>query len=154
MSNNLAINLLSAGWLLFLCLLWLYFFRQWHKLYRMKFWPITQGNITSFNLRAEGTLLWPDIEYRYLVDGEEYVSAYLFADTTHNTPGSQYSRRLAHRIAVAYQTGEAVDVYYNPTEPEQAVLDVRIPGKLKFIIILLSALIVLEIGLLVVRLFV
>lgn len=117
-----------------------------------KFWLITKGRITSFEWTKAGPRLWPRIEYRYQVFDNDFQGEYLFLDTSHNNPNSKYARHVAYRAAMAYENDEEIDVYYNPNNPYQAVLDTTIPRKLNLIIALLLALIVFHLVMVVLHL--
>lgn len=138
------IVLLSIGWLFFLAVATLYFLRRWQALQAMKSWPVAQGEITELTLCEENNRAWPSVRYSYWVEDRSYTSGHWFADTIHNTPQSRYCRKLAYRVALAFKNNSTLDVYYNPTAPWQAVLDVRIPPKLQWITVLLGGLFIFE----------
>lgn len=134
----------SLGWLLFLAACAAFFFRSWVRLNKMKHWPVTPGEIMTLTVCEKNNRKWPSIQYRYWVEEREYTSRYWFADTIHNSPCSAYSRKLAYRAAISFKQGCPLDVHYNPVKPEQAVLDVTIPLKLKGIIVLVCSLFMVE----------
>lgn len=124
-------------WLLLLLLLFLHFWRKRQLLVEAKSWLKTKGHITHCEWAAVGHSIWPKIEYTYTVYEQKLVGHYLFLDTAHNNPSSAYSRRIAYRVATAFQSGVEVDVYYNPNHPQQSALDVTIPFKLTLILCLI-----------------
>lgn len=128
-------------WLVFLLLVLGYFWRKWLFLNQVKYWLITKGRITQFFWTRDGRHIWPKIEYTYQVCDMDFIGEYFFLDTANNNPHSHYSRYLAYRTAIAFEKDQDIDVYYNPNNPAQAVLDIRIPRKLKFIIVLLITMI-------------
>lgn len=135
-------GLLDVAWLVFLLTILRHFWRERQILAQTKFWLITKGRITVFEWTREGPRLWPSIEYTYQVFDKDFYGEYLFLDTSHNNPNSKYARRVAYRAAMAYENDEEIDVFYNPNNPQQAVLDITMPRKLNLIITLLVALIV------------
>lgn len=144
---------LDLVWLFFLLFLLRYFWRNRQSLKQSQSWLITKGHITQFAWIEERHRLWPKIEYSYQVFDRDFQSESFFLDSPHNTPNSQYARKLAYRVAVAYEKDETIDVYYNPNNPQQAVLDTSIPRKLDVIIGLLIALILLHFVIVVCRWF-
>ncbi|MDP1603506.1 MAG: DUF3592 domain-containing protein [Legionella sp.] len=139
-------GLMDIAWLLFLLLLLRHFWQDRRALEKARHWLITRGRITKFLWTREGTHLWPKIEYTYHIYDQDFTGEYFFLDTSHNNPNSNYSRQVAYRAAIAFEKDEEIDVYYNPNNPVQAALDVRIPVKLNVIIVLLLALIAVHLG--------
>ena len=145
-------GLLDVVWLLFLLSLLLHFWRDRQLLRQTRFWLITKGRITQFRWSQDGPRIWPKIEYSYQVFDHDFQGEYLFLDTAHNNPNSKYARQVAYRAAIAYEKDEEIDVFYNPNNPQQAVLDITIPRKLNVIIALLVAFIILHLTIMVYRL--
>ncbi|STX50112.1 Protein of uncharacterised function (DUF3592) [Legionella busanensis] len=140
-------------WLLLLLLLLKHFWHDRQTLLKARTWFLTKGRITRFLWTRDGYHLWPKIEYTYQVYDKDFLGEYFFLDTSHNNPNSKYSRRVAYRAAVAFEKDEDIDVFYNPIDPQQAVLDVKIPTKLNFIIVLLACLILVHLGIIARQLF-
>ena len=138
--------ILDLGWLLFLLILFVHFWRKRRILVQAKSWLKAKGRITKCEWTKVGHSIWPKIEYSYQVQDKEETGEYLFLDTAHNNPNSKYSRRVAYNVAVAFKKDEEIDVYYNPKHPEQSALDVTIPTKLNIILILLGLLVLLHLG--------
>lgn len=145
-------SLLDLVWLLFLIFLLRYFWRDRKALVQTRSWLITKGRITSFEWTREGPRLWPRIKYSYQVFDQDFVGEYLFLDTAHNNPNSKYARKVAYKAAMAYERNAEIDVFYNPNNPEQAVLDITMPKKLNLILVLLIMLIILHLVVIIVRL--
>ncbi|MBA2657474.1 MAG: DUF3592 domain-containing protein [Tatlockia sp.] len=143
--------MLDLIWLVFLLYLLGHFWCDRRILAKAKYWLITKGRISHFEWARSGRLLWPKITYNYQVFEQEYSSEYLFLDTAHNNPASKYARLVAYRAAVAYEDDKEIDVYYNPNNPSQAVLDITIPRKLNIIISLLLALVLLHLAVVIAR---
>ncbi|KTD62241.1 DUF3592 domain-containing protein [Legionella spiritensis] len=137
-------SILDVLWLCVLLLMLRHFRQERKAIKASQEWLLTKGRITLFNWTRAGHRLWPKIEYRYEVNGREYTGEYLFLDTSHNSPHSRYARKVAYRVAMAYEKNEDIDVFYNPNDPGQAALDIAMPKKLTFIIGLLVFLIVLH----------
>lgn len=135
---------INIGWLIFLLLLLWHFVQNWRLLNNARGWLMTKGRITQFLWTCEGHQLWPKIEYTYQVYERDFQGDYFFLDTSHNSPSSQYSRKVAYKAAMAFEKDEEIDVFYNPNDPRQAALDVHIPRKLHVIIGLLLLLVVLQ----------
>ncbi len=144
---------LDLGWLLFLLILLKHFWQDRKELLRTQSWLITKGHITHCEWTTIGHSVWPKIEYSYQVHERDLVGEYLFLDTAHNSPSSKYSRQVAYKAALAFKEDAEIEVFYNPNNPEQSALDITMPKKLNFIIILLGALIFLHLGIIVSRVF-
>ncbi|HAT8334957.1 TPA: DUF3592 domain-containing protein [Legionella pneumophila subsp. pneumophila] len=141
--------ILDLGWLCFLLILFWYFWKKRRDLVEARSWLKAKGHVTRCEWTRVGHSVWPRIEYIYEVYEKDLTGEYLFLDTTFNTPNSKYSRSIAYKVAIAYRDNSEIDVYYNPNRPEQSALDVTIPKKLTFILILISSLILLHIGIIV-----
>jgi hypothetical protein len=142
-------GLIDIAWLLFLALLLKHFWQDRQLLVQASHWLITKGRITQVLWTQEGHHLWPKIEYTYQIYERDFQGEYLFLDTSHNNPNSKYAKKVAYRAAIAFQNDEEIEVYYNPNNPLQAALDVRIPLKLNVIIALLVVLMVVHLTMIV-----
>lgn len=129
--------MLDLVWLLFLLVMLFYFWQERRHLKKSLRWPQTTGHITQFNWTKEGHQLWPKITYAYWVNEQEYIGDSLLLSSAHTSYSSAHARKVAYRAAMAFERNEAIDVYYNPEAPDQAVLDIRLPKKLDVIILLL-----------------
>lgn len=135
----------AADWL-WLGLLLIMLLLLWHNKRQLRkkttSWQHTLGRVNVFEWTHHGHLPWPKIEYTYEVDGVEYEGSAFFLPMARHDLNANYARQLAYRIAVAYDKDEPIDVYYNPVQPEQAVLDISHPAKLTlfigFVIFLLA----------------
>lgn len=139
-------------WLSFLLFLLWHFWQERQALKIASHWLITKGRITQFVWAQEEHRLWPKIEYSYQLFDQDFKGEYLFLDTSRNNPASKYARKVAYRAAMAFEHDEEIDIYYNPDNPLQSALDVRIPTKLNVIIGLLLFLLALHLGVVVHRL--
>lgn len=140
-------GMVDLGWLLFLVLLFMHFWRNRNVLVRARSWLKAKGHITSFEWIKAGHSAWPKVTYSYQVHEKDLTGEYLFLDTTHNNPNSKYSRYIAYNAAVSFKESKEIDVYYNPNNPEQSALDVTIPIKLNIILMVIGVLIIVHLGL-------
>ena len=88
-----------------------------------KNWPMTKGTIIKSRVQVspgEYTTVNPHIEYRYQVGAVEYTSMQV-------RPGdkliNKYSSTECYDLVEQYPVGAEVDVYYNPKDPSEAVLE-------------------------------
>lgn len=86
-------------------------------------WPTSEGVVTSSEVDhstdAEGGDSYsPEIDYQYQVDGQSLTNNQIkFGENSYN------SRRTAEEIAANYPVGRQVIVYYDPEQPDKAVLE-------------------------------
>ena len=89
-----------------------------------KDWPSTVGEILASELRKvtghNGAQYHPDIRYRYKVNLVEYESNVIAASAPPFVLGSH---KYASTLVNQYQAHNKVNVYYNPDNPEKAVLE-------------------------------
>jgi hypothetical protein len=96
-------------------------------------WPKVVGRMTYANIAileretAEGIhrTFTPVLSYDYAVEGVAYT-----ARKRNVLPAEQATytdRRRAEMIVARYAAGSVVDVYYNPANPKQALLEVPKP---------------------------
>ncbi len=137
-------NFFDLGWLLFLVFMFIYFWRDRRSMLQMRLWRKASGRITHCEWTHHGNNVWPKIEYVYHIDEREYWGEHLFHDNVHNNTNSAYARKVAYQVACAYKDSGEIDIYYNPENPEQAVLDVHIPWKINFILLFVAGLIALH----------
>lgn len=99
-------------------------------------WPETEGTVVSVTIRSwtpgagnQGRTraqrerlreYYPEITYRWEVDGQSYTGSRYTLGTTHE----KYDERdEAVAAAVKYRNGAPIPVYYDPKDPSEAVLD-------------------------------
>lgn len=131
-------------WLFFLFFLLRHFWLERRFFKRAQSWLLIKGQITQLEWIQEAHRVWPKIEYTYQLFDKEWVGEHFFLDSTLNTPNSRDARQVAYRVAMAFKNDEEIDIYCNPDNPREAVLDITIPPKLNVIIGLLVALIALH----------
>ena len=97
------------------------------EVYSTKRWPSTSGIITlseigSFRSRTkEGgidTVYFPDVKYKYEVNGNEYESEDIGFEETQATNEDDIKKFLKK-----YKVGNYVSVYYSPKNSQIAVLE-------------------------------
>lgn len=137
---------LDIGWLFFLFILLVHFWRERKALSEAQSWLKVKGHITNCEFVEVDHSIWPKIEYSYQVYDKDLTGEYLFLDTSHNNPHSKYARLIAYKAAVAFKEHSEIDVYYNPNHPDQSALDVTMPLKLNIILLLVSTLILIHLG--------
>ncbi|WP_295006828.1 DUF3592 domain-containing protein [uncultured Dechloromonas sp.] len=85
-------------------------------------WPSTEGLVISSQIQRKCKNLasyMPEILYRYTVEQQEYVGRRInFGDNLCR------SKIDAERIANAYPEGKNIQVYFDPTSPENAAISV------------------------------
>lgn len=142
MSSRTIIDLI---WLIFISGLFIYFLREYFTLKSYKNWSKTKAQVIKIQWHHHKNILWPKVEYLYHVGGYEYIGEHLFPDTFHNAPTSKYSRQIAYNTAKAYKDYKEIEIFFNPEQPEQSAIDVKIPRKVIFILFFLGFLIALHI---------
>ncbi|MGH9849160.1 MAG: DUF3592 domain-containing protein, partial [Blastocatellia bacterium] len=69
---------------------------------------------------------YPAVRYRYEVDGRTYSGKRLYFDEVAST------ERWAARLARKYPVGATVPVYFDPANPERALLEPRLSGSFNY----------------------
>ncbi len=89
-------------------------------------WPMVLGRVTGARVEANpsddgGPTYSPTIRYAYDVGGRMYTNARLaFGGVTNDS-----NPAVAQRAVARYPAGAIVQVYYNPANPQDAVLERR-----------------------------
>ena len=131
MSGSIPFTTIAIGLVLAALALWALRGRRAASIARA--WPTTQGRIVSATLLARRTttgghgvaLNWfPDIRYEYEVAGTAYRGDRVFAGLA---VGSSFRGSVERKLA-QYPEGRMVQVFYNPANPSQAVLETTAPG--------------------------
>jgi len=99
------------------------------KAFNSNSWPTAQGVITRADISTstsdEDIMYAAEIRYTYQIDGQEmHGSQVTFGDI------STSNQRNAERAVGQYKLGSAVQVYYNPDNPLEAVLQPGFTGGL------------------------
>jgi hypothetical protein len=99
-------------------------------------WPSANGEVVSTRVqrhtfmqqkveysesrREARRTYYPEITYRWTVDGQSYTGSRWALGESH----PDYKERPeAEKAAAGYPSGMAIDVYYDPADPSQPVLD-------------------------------
>lgn len=91
-------------------------------------WPNTPGQVVSSDVRHStdsegGDSYSPEVTYQYSVNDQSYQADRIkFGENSYN------SNRRAQEEVDRYPVGRTVDVYYDPAEPEKAVLEPGVSG--------------------------
>ncbi len=120
----LVIPLMAVG--LFLCIkIFQWFSQEVSGIYASKKWPTTSGVVVVSKMRTKKEVrkyqdvihYTPEVEYKYRIDGIPYTCERVFF--------GQYSddRSFAEDMLKRYPAGKQVLVYYDPEDPENAVLE-------------------------------
>ncbi|MFW5748921.1 MAG: DUF3592 domain-containing protein [Chloroflexota bacterium] len=109
---------------------------------RARYWPVTDGVVLHSEVRVNvdidrTTSYNAAVSYQYTVEQRTY---------THDVVafGAKYSygpRRVAVRTVQKYAAGTPVRVYYDPTNPQSAVLEVRAVGSCSVFLIIVVLLV-------------
>lgn len=85
-------------------------------------YPSTQGIITRSHIEisdSDGTTVYgPEVDFSYEVNGKAYIS-----DTYRYGVWSSSDRSRAESVVGKYTTGKKVEVFYNPSDPSNAILE-------------------------------
>lgn len=116
-------------------------------------WPTVEGSILSSEVYeqccGEYSEGWfPKVSYRYSVAGKEYISDKVEFVSMGDGNTSYFALQVIRR----YPVGKQVKVYYNPLDPDVAVLEPGIPDNHYFFHLILTvttlAALVLTLGML------
>ncbi len=104
-------------------------------------WPATQGTIVSSELftSGRGKSRWykAQISYTFTVSGQSYTGQRVFfGDSRSSNMGRE------QKVVDRYQAGAPVEVFYDPQQPQEAVLERRTGGTNLTYLILGSVLLV------------
>lgn len=104
---------------------------SYNKSQKAKSWPTAEGTIISSDVelarshasgrRRSRRTYRAEVMFEYNVDGKTYTSNRVVMEGF-----SSSKRSYAEKVVERYPEGEAVTVYYDPTDPTMAVLE---PGK-------------------------
>ncbi len=101
----------------------IFFMRR--KMRQVSEWPYTQGTVTESRLESrsseDGSTDYPVVRYTYQLIGRAYQGSRI---ATGPVVGGSGARKVIER----YPAGAAVRVYYNPQNPEEAVLEQKAPA--------------------------
>lgn len=87
---------------------------------RIRVWSPVRATFEEQRLKGDITQHYPEIEYRWTVDGRTYEGDRYKLGTTH----PKYDERDdARQAALRFSPGDRITIYYDPDAPDQAVLD-------------------------------
>lgn len=100
-------------------------------------WLSTDGSITFSDIERRsgskgGSSYAPSVRYQYTIQGKQYEGSMVAIGLKHVSAG----RSFAERIIKKYPQGKSLQVFYNPADPSESVLE---PGLSKRSFILFSA---------------
>lgn len=140
----MAVLSLDLLWLAILAISLRYFYQLRYKLKELALWHKTLATINSCEWQFEAGRRYPIIEYNYTVKQKKYRNSNVFVDNSYNFINSKYAVKKISALVNSWKNNEAVEVYYDPCEPENATLDLRVPKKLKYINYFLGFLVVTQ----------
>ncbi len=86
-------------------------------------WIIAKGQVLESRILDHGSSLEPYVKYNYVVRGETYISDRISPNKyVFDQPASESS---LHRMIAPYQVGKTIRVYFDPNNPNAAVLKKR-----------------------------
>lgn len=80
-------------------------------------WPATDGEIDTSNMPPGSEGMFPNITYRYSVEGENYHNTLTFSKDI--TPTQEFAKSYLDK----FPAGRRVHVYYDPSNPSNATLE-------------------------------
>jgi hypothetical protein len=101
----------------------------WLRTSAARRWPSTSGTVVDSRIiesEDDGDLYYhPEVQFRYQVNGKVYPSDQWAIGSRVVWGGQRRDPKKAQSVVERYPAGRAVQVYYNPRQPEQATLEVR-----------------------------
>ncbi len=95
-------------------------------------WPTVSGTVLASEVRHYGITesarrrYYPAVTYRYEVDGRTYSGKRMYFDEVASTES------WAAELARKYPVGSTAPVYYDPADPECALLEPRLSGSFNY----------------------
>jgi hypothetical protein len=81
-------------------------------------WPTTQARIVTSRVELDGDITRANIVFEYSVDGQSHRSTELWFNS--EPAGTQEDMQ---KLVAEYPLKRSIDVFYNPQDPSQAVVD-------------------------------
>ncbi|WP_457640029.1 DUF3592 domain-containing protein [Persephonella sp.] len=118
MENGKFLFLPFGFWVSVLGLITLFLF---YRLVRVYFWKKSEGVILKSDIKKDSSTVsydyyYPDVLYRYTVNGKEYTSNRIFLTEIAS------DRKTIEKLVSQFPEGQKVVVFYNPLKPEDSVL--------------------------------
>ena len=149
------VTIVTIPFLIFIGILFIVMLRSVLKGSASKRWPATDGRILSSevtshrSLDSDGThttMYEPAIQYEYNAKGQRYQSKEIGFGGIDGTSSTDF----ADGIVAKYPMGSAVQVFYNPAKPSEAVLEHSGAGCNMVLLLIFGA---IELGLVVLLVF-
>src|SRR3954465_2652022 len=149
------VTVVTIPFLIFIGILVIVMLRSVRKGSAGKHWPATDGRILSSevtshrSLDSDGThttIYEPAVQYEYNANGQRYQSKEISFGGIDGTSSTDF----AEGVVAKYPLGSAVQVFYNPAKPSEAVLEHSGAGCNMILLMLFS---VIELGLVVLLVF-
>lgn len=97
-------------------------------------WPYTQGIVVKSEIKSHYSknsdgkskkMYTPSVEVKYNINGQDLLTSMI---NTSGTNTSYSSRNKARNTTTKYSQGKLVNVYYDPTDFQYAILETGIPS--------------------------
>jgi Protein of unknown function (DUF3592) len=95
------------------------------KAIKSKNWEIANGEIISSDIETckttsdSNNIFRPRVKYKYIISGKQHISGRIFFGDKVLTDFKGYTIKLINK----YSVGSKVDVYFNPDDIEESVLE-------------------------------
>ncbi|MBL4850802.1 MAG: DUF3592 domain-containing protein [Gammaproteobacteria bacterium] len=109
---------------------------------KMSQWPAVEGEITKSNSAHLSGEFSPNIQYHYVVNGKGYQRDFEFPRDVESIP------ELSASYIKKYPMGKKVTVYYNTSNPDEAVLEPTLRGDWMILVLGLVAIVAAVLALL------
>ncbi|MCM8538380.1 MAG: DUF3592 domain-containing protein [Lentisphaeraceae bacterium] len=87
-----------------------------------KSWPTVKGKITYSEVLHSRNGYFPSVDYEYSINGVKYINYDIdYGRVVERSKAQSFAKRIVKR----FYLGSEVDIYYDPSDPEESVL---IPG--------------------------
>jgi hypothetical protein len=115
---------------------------------RVKRWPTVPGRVLhsgaeSRRVRSQSgytTMYYPQVVYEYSVNGQRYHGTRVSAGTE---VGRGRGRNVQAQTQKKYPAGAVVQVYYNPTNPQETALEAKSPNVIVLVFVVLVIFVIL-----------
>jgi hypothetical protein len=115
---------------------------------RIKNWPTVPGRVLhsgaeSRRVSVEGgytTMFYPQIVYEYSVNGQRYHGTRISAGTEVGRGNGGYVQAQTQK---KYPVGTVVQVYYDPTNPQETALEAKSPNVIVLVFVVLLIVVIL-----------
>jgi hypothetical protein len=99
-------------------------------------WFAASGKVLESKILDHGSSLEPYVKYSYVVRGQTYISERMAPNAyVYDQPASKSS---LNRMIAPYTVGKTIKVYFDPTNPQDAVLKKSDPILTNVILVIVS----------------